>query len=234
MAPPGSSLRQVFGQTMYQKKKGGGGKSHYQRQFGGSGGNLKSNPSTVYRSGDTNNNNDSSDRTKSDSAAEYRRQKLETAKQVEADFGIERFVLLDNQQSAERRGWLYNLVPTTVRSRRLALIVQQFNLFNNSLVYLYFSVSTRLQFRTTPTCRDPNALVLTCTFQHLLANHSRAPCSFGPTFLFYPTWTSCLPRNSSMSFSNCCKLSCCVSMGTALDFIKLKSSTSKTWINPTI
>ena len=92
---------------MYQKKKGGG-KSNYQRQFGGGGGNR----------GDNSNNYDSSDRTKNDSAAEYRRQKIETAKQVETDFGIERFVLLDNQQSAERRGWLYNLVPTTVSGHK--------------------------------------------------------------------------------------------------------------------
>ena len=110
---------------MHSKRKGGGGggSSNYQRQFGGGRGRgrgggrgLSSNPATVYRSGENNNNQlDSSDKTKSESAAEYRRQKLETSKQVETDFGIERFVLLDHQQTAERRGWLYNLVPTTVR-----------------------------------------------------------------------------------------------------------------------
>ena len=113
MAPP--PPRQVFGQTMRKKKRqqgggGGGGRSNYQRQFGGS---HKSNPSTVYRSAV-----DDSQQHKSQSestAAEYRRQKTETAKQVEADFGIERFILHnDNQQSSERRGWLYNVVPTTV------------------------------------------------------------------------------------------------------------------------
>ena len=126
MAPPLTGApRQVFGQTMHSKRKGGGGggRSNYQRQFGGGRGRgrgggrgLSSNPATVYRSGENNNNQlDSSDKTKSESAAEYRRQKLETSKQVETDFGIERFVLLDHQQTAERRGWLYNLVPTTVR-----------------------------------------------------------------------------------------------------------------------
>jgi len=103
-APP----QKVFGQTMHKKKKGGGGgRSNYQRQFGGS---HKSNPSTVYRSG----GDDAAAASKKDSAAEFRRQKIAAAKQVEAAFGIERFVLQDNQQSAERRGWLYNLVPTTV------------------------------------------------------------------------------------------------------------------------
>jgi len=106
MAPP---ARQVFGQTMHKKKKG---RSNYQRQFGGGGGH-KSNPATVYRSGGG--DDDAQQQSKSEKAAEYRRQKIETAKQVEAHFGIERFVLADNQQVAERRGWLYNLVPTTVR-----------------------------------------------------------------------------------------------------------------------
>jgi hypothetical protein len=102
MAPPS---RQVFGQTMHKKK--GGGRSNYQRQFGGS---SKQNPSTVYRSGD---GDDAAD--KASKAAEFRRKKLETAKQVEISFGLERFVLEDNQQKASRRGWLYNLIPTSVR-----------------------------------------------------------------------------------------------------------------------
>lgn len=135
MAPPaggggggsGAPRQQVFGQTMHRKKKGrGAGRSNYQRQFGGGGGGGKtsyqSNPATVYRSGDGN-IQQGDNKTKSESAAEHRRQKLETAKQVEAEFGVQKFVLADHQQTAERRGWLYNLVPTTVRFFLVYIIV---------------------------------------------------------------------------------------------------------------
>lgn len=115
MAPPAAASRQVFGQTMHKKKGRGGGGSNYQRQFGGK---STGNPSTVYRSGggDGDGTEDGAAE-KAAKLAEFRAKKLETAKQVETSFGLERFALEDNnnQQRASRRGWLYNLVPTTVR-----------------------------------------------------------------------------------------------------------------------
>ena len=86
----------VFGQTMRK-----GGRSNYQRQFGGGGGS-----SSVYRTAKNNENE------------EERRQKLERSKQIEASFGIG---TLDENET--RRGWLYNVVPTTVRSSCFCFII---------------------------------------------------------------------------------------------------------------
>lgn len=112
MAPPS---RPVFGQTVQKKKGGGGGRSSYQRQLGGRGGGNSSkstnSSNTVYQSGDKDEAAE-----KAAQVAEFRRKKLETAKQVETSFGLERFVLEENQQKATRRGWLYNLIPTAVRT----------------------------------------------------------------------------------------------------------------------
>lgn len=86
--------RKVFGQSMQKK-------SSYQRQFGGS--------STSFQSGDT---DDAA--AKAALAAERRKRKQVAAEKVEKAFGIDRFVS-DKEKTKPRRGWLYNVLPTTVR-----------------------------------------------------------------------------------------------------------------------
>jgi hypothetical protein len=120
MAPPS---RQVFGQTM--KKKGG---SNYRRQFGGSTG-AQSYSSSQKTSDNNNKSSDTFNRT------EYRRIKEAKGQAVDAKFGIERFGHDVNNNSdtndfrindtndstnnttiRQKRGWLYNVLPTTVSS----------------------------------------------------------------------------------------------------------------------
>lgn len=87
--------RKVFGQSMQKK-------TSYQRQFGGN---------TSFRSGDT---DDAA--AKAALAAERRKRKQVAAEKVEKAFGIDRFVS-DKEKTKPRRGWLYNVLPTTVRIR---------------------------------------------------------------------------------------------------------------------
>lgn len=101
MAPP----NKVFGQTLRKQK----GPTRYQRQFGG---NHKSS-STVYRSGE-----ESEAQRKAALLAERKRRKQAAGLAVEQAFGIDRFALTsavsEQESGATRRGWLYNVLPTTV------------------------------------------------------------------------------------------------------------------------
>ena len=91
-----------------QKRKGGG-KSNYQRQFGGGG-------ATTYRQ---------APKTADDAAetkAEYRRRKQAQGDLVDESFGVEKFSFQNvksvDPKDLQRRGWLYNVLPTTVRIKR--------------------------------------------------------------------------------------------------------------------
>jgi hypothetical protein len=114
MAPGGGN--QVFGQTMKKKASKSSAGSRYQKQFGnGNKGGSKSNPSTVYRSA-SNNNDDGSD-----PAAARRRFKQQQGQEIDKRFGYEKFALSANNniagsQSTSRRGWLFQMLPTTVRN----------------------------------------------------------------------------------------------------------------------
>ena len=95
--------RQVFGQTMRKKSSSS---SRYQRQFG--------NSATVYRAA----TEQSEAERKAAMIAERRRKKQIASKEVEKAFRMETFGLIgapiDNEMSGSRRGWLYNVLPTTV------------------------------------------------------------------------------------------------------------------------
>lgn len=84
----------VFGQAMRKSNKG----SRYQRQFGGS-----SRASTVQ---------DDMQR-----AAARRRQKIAINSKVDQAFQVEKFQLSSNADASTtttKRGWLYNILPTSV------------------------------------------------------------------------------------------------------------------------
>ena len=110
MAPPTAS-RQVFGQTMRKKNEGnrGGGASRYQRQFGGgknSGAVMSSRTSDADEA----------------SKALRRRQKQAKGEAIDEAFGMEKFTVSASstagkamQGRRQRRGWLYNMMATTVR-----------------------------------------------------------------------------------------------------------------------
>jgi hypothetical protein len=101
----------VFGQTMHRKNNKYGSKntSNYQRLFGGARGSM-----SIHR-----------DATEASSKGnekqllfnEIRARKDEMMHQVEASFGLQRFVYEENQSSSvlSKRGWLYNMIQTTVR-----------------------------------------------------------------------------------------------------------------------
>lgn len=96
----------VFGQTLRKKP------SRYQQQMGLGGGGT-------YR-GRTNHGNSSSVEVSQQQidqhaalVAERRRQKQQISEQVEKTFGVEIFAS-DNEKESSRRGWLYNVAPTTV------------------------------------------------------------------------------------------------------------------------
>lgn len=109
--------RQVFGQTMHRKnaKYGSKNSSNYQRQFGGTKGatdvSSKGNdPQLVFN--------------------DYRARKEEMMHQVESSFGLQRFVYEENQSSGEisKRGWLYNMIQTTVSFTYCLLHIQIFGI----------------------------------------------------------------------------------------------------------
>jgi hypothetical protein len=91
---PGS--RQVFGQTMKKKSK-------YQRQTG--------NTQTVYRSGAE---DETEKERKAAQTKEFRRKKQIACDEVEKAFAIDRFCITGDESESSRRGWLYNVLPTTV------------------------------------------------------------------------------------------------------------------------
>jgi hypothetical protein len=108
MAPGGKGGgNQVFGQTM--KKKSAGPTSRYQKQAG----NNYQSKQTVYKSAaDT-------DDSATDPALARRRFKQQQGKEIDKLFGYEKFELSNNNNepnSASRRGWLFQMLATTVRN----------------------------------------------------------------------------------------------------------------------
>lgn len=105
MAPP--SRGPVFGQAMQKRK--GGGKSNYQRQFGGGG-------ATTYRQAPKGTDYEAA---AAESKADYRRRKQAQGDLVDESFGVEKFSFQNvksiDPKDLQRRGWLYNVLPTTVR-----------------------------------------------------------------------------------------------------------------------
>lgn len=106
MAPPKGS-RRVFGQAMGKSKRGGGGSS-YQRQFGG-GSKAKIAPGDSKSTEEAN-----------AILAAKRRIRQEKAEQIDEKFGYETFAFqntngAESREVRERRGWLFNMLPTTVR-----------------------------------------------------------------------------------------------------------------------
>ena len=106
--PPPRGSRRVFGQAM---GKGQPKRSSYQRQFGGG---SNGNKSTIANNSNANNKMD-------DSAllAAKRRIRQQKAEQIDEKFGYETFAFentngAESRQARERRGWLFNMLPTTV------------------------------------------------------------------------------------------------------------------------
>ena len=107
MAPPSGS-RRVFGQSMGKSKKRS---TNYQRQFGGGGG--KNQHSLIASS--------SSSASNEETLAAKRRIRQQKAERIDEKFGYETFAFentngTDSQQIREKRGWLFNILPTTVRT----------------------------------------------------------------------------------------------------------------------
>jgi hypothetical protein len=104
---PGGGGQQVFGQTM-KKKKSSGPSSRYQKQAG----NNYQQKKTVYKSAaDT-------DDAANDPAVARRRFKQQQGQEIDKLFGYEKFALSNNNNepnSASRRGWLFQMLATTVR-----------------------------------------------------------------------------------------------------------------------
>jgi hypothetical protein len=100
MPYPNKSSNKVFGQAMKKKQS-----SRYQKQFGGS------------RKGQDNSDNDHDK--KAEEAAARRRLRQEQGEALDARFGFLRLEdqPLDNNsmEPIQRRGWLYHMLPTTVR-----------------------------------------------------------------------------------------------------------------------
>lgn len=106
--PPPSGSRRVFGQSM------GGKRSSYQRQFGG-GGNKKHTQIADSAKG----GNEKVDMAAL--AAVQRRIHQQKSEQIDKVFGYEQFEFRntndannESSETRERRGWLFNMAPTTV------------------------------------------------------------------------------------------------------------------------
>ena len=126
MAPAhGDRSSKVFGQSM-RKQQPSSSSSRYQRQFGGGSGANRSN-------GNNNNNYNKNNRVLStaqldaESLAARRRQKQALGTALDQQFGLETFAATNaraaqplrevSNTSQERRGWLYNVMATTVRAK---------------------------------------------------------------------------------------------------------------------
>jgi hypothetical protein len=111
MAPPNRGP--VFGQAMQKRKVGASNnRSNYQRQFGGGG-----SSSTSYRQPPKSSAAEDAATTKAD----YRRRKQAQGEVVDESFGVEKFsyqnVKSTEPEDLRRRGWLYNVLATTVSNR---------------------------------------------------------------------------------------------------------------------
>lgn len=103
--PPPRGSRRVFGQAMGKPKNSS---TRYQQQFGGG---IKAK---------TPNDSDDSNAL----LAAKRRAHQQKAEEIDAKFGYETFAFQNSNDSAsrevlERRGWLFNMLPTTVSSLAL-------------------------------------------------------------------------------------------------------------------
>jgi hypothetical protein len=184
MAPP--NRNQVFGQAM-QKRKGGGGnnnnRSNYQRQFGGSG----KSSATTYRHAPQ---SSSSAGDNAETKAEWRRRKQAIGEVVDESFGVEKFSF-QNVKSTEpedlrRRGWLYNVLPTTVSEGKTETTRKY---LQNCLpiyrtIYLTYALFPRFDrsLLHPPTMEGPNDRVWTFISAQSLAISSSRLYFFGPTF----------------------------------------------------
>jgi len=124
MAPPsnkgqngGGKSNVVFGQTMSKgnnSRKGrrsSRGSTRYQRQFGGGRRYLPS----LDGGGDDDDGNKEQAAAK---AAARRRARQLAGEEVDAKLGLKKFVATPGStETKERRGWLYNLMSTTVRAK---------------------------------------------------------------------------------------------------------------------
>ena len=95
------------------KSKRGGGSSSYQRQFGGG---------SKAKTAASDSNSKSTEDMNAILAAK-RRIRQEKAEQIDEKFGYETFAFQntngsESREVRERRGWLFNMLPTTVRSFR--------------------------------------------------------------------------------------------------------------------
>jgi hypothetical protein len=110
--------KKVFGQTLHKgnkqnNKRSGGGPSSYQRQFGHRGG--KGNPKGGDNHGTTNAD-------VAQAAAEAAAAARLRGEALDESFGIEKFSMNHSHRgetgNPRRRGWLYNVLATTVRTHR--------------------------------------------------------------------------------------------------------------------
>jgi hypothetical protein len=100
--PPPSGSRRVFGQSMGRSSNG---KSSYQRQFGGGKQGPSSNATAKDDGGAL--------------LAAKRRLRQQKAEQIDRKFGYETFEFhntndSDSGESRQKRGWLFNVLPTSV------------------------------------------------------------------------------------------------------------------------
>jgi hypothetical protein len=152
MASKGSQPpRHAFGQTMYRKKNGYGSRntntSNYQHQFGGN-----KSKNTAYRPGDSSTAEDSNDDRMTTASNrdgyqerlknQYRARKNEMTQQVELSFGLQQFMYEENQSNVTttKRGWLYNMIQTTVRCH-LAHFVAFAVTVQNPISPIHFALS---------------------------------------------------------------------------------------------
>lgn len=139
----GKPANKLFGQTM-RKSNRSSAATRYQRQFGGSSKKVESS---------------NADTSKADEAAARRRMRQEQGELIDAKFGYHR--LEDQYQERQknpslrtetgaggsenlmqRRGWLFNMAATTVRSLELEII--QHRLDNYHLVLTQCFISFKL------------------------------------------------------------------------------------------
>jgi hypothetical protein len=107
--PPPRGSRRVFGQAMGKPKSKASANTRYQRQFGGGGGGHSKIASS------------SADDDTNALLAAKRRIRQQKAEQIDEKFGYETFAFQnsngsESRERRDRRGWLFNMLPTTVRA----------------------------------------------------------------------------------------------------------------------
>ena len=110
----------LFGQTMKKKQSGS---SRYQRQFGGGG---------RHRDAAAASEQDA----KAAEAAARRRQRQEQGEAIDRNFGYNRLedqTIADPDQVLVRRGWLYHMLATTVRTCNVVTMNSMNDCLNQSI-----------------------------------------------------------------------------------------------------